>query len=130
RFGVRRRDISAEAPAGRDDPIRGGITGGRAQGAVYRRHDGLAAELINSRSCCGAMLPGGTAVIDAVTTRSGKQVEMRLDLDGGRRVIAPLNDGPLVVGGGPLSPDGTMMVCEGFDDQDPGLNGLYTWRLR
>jgi TolB protein len=85
--------------------------------------------LINARSCCGQLLPGGRSVVDLGIV-GGKVVEERFDLHDGKKSLGPvLQRGGLILGSGPLSPDGKMFAVEGYDDHDHALNGLYTVRL-
>ncbi len=45
--------------------------------------------------------------------------------DGSGRVVLPLPEGTLNLGSGPISPDGSLVVREGWDDAHPETAGIY-----
>jgi Tol biopolymer transport system component len=70
-----------------------------------------------SGSCCPWALPDGSLLIRAGNTEDGRLDPVISNLDGSDARSFPLPDG-LQFGSGPLSPDGTRVVLEGFTAPD------------
>jgi Tol biopolymer transport system component len=77
------------------------------------------------RNCCPWASHDGSRIVFAESAPDGRVTAVTANLDGSKRVVLQLPKGNLNLAAGPLSPDGTLVALEGFDDAHPADAGIY-----
>jgi hypothetical protein len=94
--------------------------------------DGLQRTDLGIDASCAGWFPDGSRILvtnDAEFTRSSPLRPAVIDPDGSNlRPLDAADDPDLNLGCGVVSPDGTRIALEGFNDEDTGRNGIYTVR--
>jgi Tol biopolymer transport system component len=67
----------------------------------------------------------GSRILMGAASPDGRYTIAVSKPDGSDRVVLPLPEGTVNLGGGPFAPDGERILREGFDDDHPDLAGLY-----
>ncbi len=80
------------------------------------------------RSCCPWATRDGSRIVFTGIAADGRVTAVTANLDGSQRVVLPLPKATLNLAAGPLSPDGTLVALEGFDDANPSDAGIYLER--
>lgn len=80
-------------------------------------------------SCCGSWSPDGTRLLVSGTSSDGRITTAIVNADGTGFHTLPLPTPGLNVGCGVWSPDGSSCAAEGWDDQQPSLDGVYRVNL-
>jgi Tol biopolymer transport system component len=90
--------------------------------------DGSDERLLRSDGQSGRWSPDGTQVATYAVTSDGRITVAVVNADGtGYRKLA-LPDATFNLGASVWTPDGTRLIVEGWDDQNPARNGLWTIR--
>ena len=76
-------------------------------------------------NCCPWAAADGSHLVFSGPSTDGRITAVILNLDGSGAVTLPLPAGTLNLASGPISPDGTRLVREGFDDLQPADGGIY-----
>src|SRR5205814_1462979 len=79
-------------------------------------------------SCCPWATRDGSRVVFTTGAPDGRASAVTENIDGSQRLVLPLPKGTLSLAAGPLSPDGTLVALEGFDNADHSLDGIYAER--
>jgi len=80
------------------------------------------------QNCCPWATRDGSRIVYSANAPGGRVTAVTANLDGSQRVVLPLPKGTLSLAAGPLSPDGTLVALEGFDDANPSEAGIYVER--
>jgi Tol biopolymer transport system component len=89
-----------------------------ADGTSERRVDEL------PDGCCPRFSPDGTRILASAVTADGR-ITTAVFSESGASDALELPDGTINLGPGAWSRDGRELAFEGWDDQDPGRNGIY-----
>jgi hypothetical protein len=76
-------------------------------------------------SCCPWATRDGSRIVFTANAPDKRVTTVTANLDGSHRVVLPLPKGTLNLASGPLSPDGTLIALEGFDDAHPSMAGVF-----
>jgi Tol biopolymer transport system component len=79
--------------------------------------------------CCPWASRDGSRIVFTTGARDGRATAVTEGFDGSGRVVLPLPKGTLNLAAGPISPDGSLVVREGFDDANPAVAAIYVTRL-
>jgi Tol biopolymer transport system component len=81
-----------------------------------------------THGCCPWATRDGSRIVFAANAPDLRVTAEIENLDGSHRVLLPLPKGKLSLAAGPLSPDGTLVALEGFDDAHSSAEGVYLAR--
>ncbi|MBL7619893.1 PD40 domain-containing protein [Frankia sp. AgB1.8] len=98
------------------------------ESTVFTAHaDGTNEQQINQLpdGCCPRFSPDGTRILASATTADGR-ITTAIYQGAGASHPLELPDGTINLGPGAWSRDARELAFEGWDDQDPGRNGIYT----
>jgi Tol biopolymer transport system component len=90
--------------------------------------DGTGERLLVRDGQTGAWSRDGTQVATAAITSDGRVTVEVIDVDGGGVRLLVLPDATLNLGNAVWTPDGTRLLVDGWDDQNPDRNGMYSVR--
>ena len=75
--------------------------------------------------CCGSWSPDGTIIMVPDVLAESRVLPATVNPDGTSYAVHSIGPPTLNLGPAGWSPDGNKIVFEGWDDSDPGRNGLY-----
>lgn len=120
----------ASASSARDPSSSGTILFGM-NGALYTVDpDGHHEEIVDlgnlSEVCCGRWSPNGDQILFPGATDDDRITTAIVDADGSNLKLLPIQLPGLNLAGGVWSPTVTRIASQGWDEEDPSRNGLYT----
>jgi Tol biopolymer transport system component len=107
----------------------GRILYGNDNSVFVANPDGSQNQLLESTTCCASWSPDGTLIALAADAGDGRITTAIVHPDGSGYTRLPLPDATFNLGPASdesWSPDGTRLALQGWDDTDPGRNGVYT----
>jgi Tol biopolymer transport system component len=88
--------------------------------------DGSGERLVLPHNCCGGWSADGNMLAFAYLAPDGRLGPATVRADGSGYTELPIDDPTLSLGCGGTSPDGTRLLCQGWQDDDTARNGVYT----